>query len=181
VSALVPYKRLETAIDAARAVGEPLSIVGTGPELGRLQAAAGPHVTFLGWRSNDEIRTLYQGAAATLLPGVEDFGLVPVEAQACGCPVVALAEGGASETVVDGDTGVLVRERSTEAFADGIRRLRGIPIDTDRLRQHATSFSRARFLTDFRNVVEEITPLPSAADAARRTPPSPPAVREDQQ
>jgi glycosyltransferase involved in cell wall biosynthesis len=177
VSALVPYKRLETAIDAARAVGEPLSIVGTGPELGRLQAAAGPHVTFLGWRSNDEIRTLYQGAAATLLPGVEDFGLVPVEAQGCGCPVVALAEGGASETVLDGETGVLVRERSTEAFAAGIRRVRDIPIDTDRLRRHAESFSRARFLTDFRKVVEEIAPSPPADDAARRTPPLPPAVR----
>jgi glycosyltransferase involved in cell wall biosynthesis len=188
VSALVPYKRLETAIDAARAVGERLSIVGTGPELSRLQAGAGPEVTFLGWRSNDEIRTLYQQSAATLLPGVEDFGLVPVEAQACGCPVVALAEGGASETVVDGETGVLVQDRSTDAFAAGISRLRGIPTDTDRLRRHAESFSRERFLTDFKRVVEDAVrepPPPAAREpqdyfAASRTPTPPPAAREDE-
>ena len=157
VSALVPYKRLETAIDAARAVGAPLSIVGTGPELSRLQAAAGPDVAFLGWRSNEEIRTLYQQSAATLLPGVEDFGMVPVEAQACGCPVVALSEGGAAETVIDGETGVLVQERSTEAFADGLRRAAGMSVDTDRLRSHAEQFSKDRFLSGFNAVVAEAT------------------------
>ena len=82
-----------------------MTIVGTGPERARLQRSAGPGVTFLGWRSDEEIRELYRTAEATLLPGVEDFGMVPVEAQACGCPVVALAEGGAAETVVDGENG----------------------------------------------------------------------------
>jgi glycosyltransferase involved in cell wall biosynthesis len=153
----VPYKRLETAIDAARAVGAPLSIVGTGPELSRLQAVAGPDVAFLGWRSNEEIRTLYQQSAATLLPGVEDFGMVPVEAQACGCPVVALSEGGAAETVIDGETGVLVQERSTEAFADGLRRAAVMCFDSDRLRGHAEQFSKERFLSGFKTVVAEAT------------------------
>jgi glycosyltransferase involved in cell wall biosynthesis len=183
VSALVPYKRLETAIDAARMLGEPLSIVGTGPELSRLQGRAGDGVTFLGWRSNEEIRTLYQQSAATLLPGVEDFGLVPVEAQACGCPVVALSEGGAAETVVDGETGVLVAERSTDAFAAGITRLRTLALDPDRLRQHAETFSRERFLAEFRSAVNDACAAarqPLAA-AARRTRPSQEAAAEDQQ
>ena len=166
VSALVPYKRLETAIDAARAVGAPLSIVGTGPELSRLQAVAGPDVAFLGWRSNEEIRTLYQQSAATLLPGVEDFGMVPVEAQACGCPVVALSEGGAAETVIDGETGVLVQERSTEAFADGLRRAAGMCFDSDRLRSHAEQFSKERFLSGFHAVVTDAVASHSANAAS---------------
>ena len=105
VSALVPYKRVDVAIEACRAVGAPLTIVGRGPEDARLRQMAGPDVTFLGWRSDDEIRDLYGRAAAVLLPGVEDFGMVPVEAQACGAPVVALRAGGACETIVDGVTG----------------------------------------------------------------------------
>jgi glycosyltransferase involved in cell wall biosynthesis len=185
VSALVPYKRLETAIDAARTLGEPLSIVGTGPELSRLQARAGGGVTFLGWRSNEEIRTLYQQSAATLLPGVEDFGLVPVEAQACGCPVVALSEGGAAETVVDGETGVLVSDPSPDAFAAGINRLRLRGLDTDRLREHAESFSRDRFLTEFKRTVDDAwsarTLQAARSVAARRTRPAQTAVRENNQ
>jgi glycosyltransferase involved in cell wall biosynthesis len=183
VSALVPYKRLETAIDAARMLGERLSIVGTGPELGRLQSRAGESVTFLGWRSNEEIRSLYQQSAATLLPGVEDFGLVPVEAQACGCPVVALSEGGAAETVVDGETGALVSDRSTDAFAAGINRLRFLTLDPDRLRQHAESFSRDRFLTGFQRAVDEtwIAARRPLADAARRPRSRQEAAVEDEQ
>ena len=181
VSALVPYKRLETAIDAARLLGERVSVVGSGPELGRLQSRAGGGVSFLGWRSNEEIRTLYQQSAATLLPGVEDFGLVPVEAQACGCPVVALSEGGAAETVVDGETGVLVTAKSTDAFAAGINRLRFLTLDTDRLRRHAESFSRDRFLTEFQHAVDDACSaarLPPAAAATRTRSPQAAAVED---
>jgi len=155
VSALVPYKRLDVAIDSCRRVGVPLSVVGTGPELARLQASAGPDVEFLGWRSNEEIRELYRQSTAVLMPGVEDFGMVPVEAQACGCPVVALAEGGSDETVVDGETGVLVHDRSTDAFTDGLNRVRSLSVDPPRLRQHALRFSRERFMASFRAVVDE--------------------------
>ena len=105
VSALVPYKRIDLAIDACRRVGAPLRIVGDGPDRRRLEAAGGQDVTFLGRLTDEEIRTEYQAARAVLLPGEEDFGIVPVEAQACGTPVVALAAGGALETVVDGETG----------------------------------------------------------------------------
>ncbi len=162
VSALVPYKRLEVAIDACRELRAPLTVVGTGPELSRLQAFAGPDVRFLGWRSNEEIRELYQQSVATLLPGVEDFGMVPVEAQACGCPVVALGEGGAAETVIDGETGVLVSESSARAFVDGLSRVLRFDPDADRLRAHALTFSRERFLTNFQQVVRQSMQVPAA-------------------
>ncbi len=108
VSALVPYKRLDIAIEACRLARVPLRIVGQGPEEARLkQLAAGTPTEFLGWRTDSDVRDLYRSAAVVLLPGTEDFGIVPVEAQACGVPVVALAHGGACETVVDGVTGFL--------------------------------------------------------------------------
>ena len=166
VSALVPYKRLDVAIDACRRLGAPLTIVGTGPEQTRLQAMAGSDVTFLGWRSNEEIRELYRRSAATLLPGVEDFGMVPVEAQACGCPVVALGSGGAGETVVDGDTGVLVFDPSIEAFAEGLSRVRSLAFEGTSLREHALQFSRERFVTGFEAAVARAAAARENASAA---------------
>ena len=155
VSALVPYKRLETAVAACRRVGAPLRIVGTGPERERLEAVAGPEVEFLGWQSDEQIRDLYRSSAATLLPGMEDFGIVPVEAQACGCPVVALDAGGARETVADGRTGVLVRDGSIDAFAGGLQAAARIRFDRDAIRANALRFSREVFLTQFQQAVDE--------------------------
>lgn len=155
VSALVPYKRVDLAIEACRIAGRRLRIVGTGPELSRLRAIAGPDVEFLGWQSDDRIRDLYREAAATLLPGVEDFGIVPVEAQACGCPVVALDRGGVRETVIDGVTGVLVPEPTATAFADGLGRLLDTRFDPAAIRANALGFARRRFLTAFQSAVDE--------------------------
>ena len=154
VSALAPYKRLDVAIKACQQLGAPLTVIGTGPERAKLERSAGPGVTFLGWQSNEQIRERYRTAEAALLPGAEDFGIVPVEAQACGCPVVALAEGGAVETVVDGKTGVLVRESSSEAFADALSRVRNLDVDESALRAHAEGFSREQFLSRFQAAVD---------------------------
>jgi glycosyltransferase involved in cell wall biosynthesis len=153
VSALVPYKRVDLAIEACRRVGAPLTIVGHGPEEARLRALAGPDTRFLGWRTDDEIRELYGAARAVLLPGVEDFGIVPVEAQACGAPVVALGAGGALETVVDGATGVLVAEPTVEALAEGLTRVGRTRFDRGAIRASAERFSRQRFMTDFQAAV----------------------------
>ncbi len=117
VSALVPYKRVDLAMMAARQAGVGLTVVGNGPERANLERLAGDGIELLGWRTDDEIRDLYRASTATILPGEEDFGIVPVEAQACGRPVVALGRGGALDTVIDGETGVL--------FADTDRRLPG--------------------------------------------------------
>ncbi len=156
VSALVPYKRIDTAIESARLAGVPLKIVGDGPERARLSEVAGPETTFLGRRSDEDIRELYRGAAVTLLPGEEDFGIVPVEAQACGSPVVALARGGATETVVDGRTGVLVEDASAPAFADGISRAIAASFDRAVIRRNAERFSRERFVDEIGHAVASL-------------------------
>jgi glycosyltransferase involved in cell wall biosynthesis len=155
VSALVPYKRLDVAIDACRRLQVPLRIVGTGPERDRLERRAGGGVEFLGWQTDDQIRELYRSSRATLLPGTEDFGIVPVESQACGTPVVALNAGGARETVVDGETGVLVDGPSVEAFAAGLERALTTTFDRSAVRRNAARFSRANFLRSFIAAVEQ--------------------------
>ena len=161
VSALVPYKRIDVAIGAARLAGLPLRIVGEGPERDRLHdGAADAPVEFLGHQTDDQIRSLYQGAAAVVLPGEEDFGIVPVEAQACGRPVVALARGGALETVRDGVTGVLVPEATPEAFADAFRSLPGRWFNTDVIRRHAEGFSRARFAHQMQALLDQTIQAP---------------------
>jgi glycosyltransferase involved in cell wall biosynthesis len=161
VSALVPYKRIDLAIDAARLAGLPLRIVGDGPDRERLRAhAEDAPVEFLGYQTDEEIRELYRGALAAVLPGEEDFGIVPVEAQACGRPVVALARGGALETVRDGVTGVLVPEASPTAFAEAFRSLPSRWFDADVIRRHAEGFSRPRFAAGMRRVLDETIAAP---------------------
>ena len=155
VSALVPYKRLDLAIDACALANVPLRIVGDGPDRERLRARAGPSVEFLGVRSDEEIRDLYQGSAALLLPGEEDFGIAPVEAQACGRPVVALSRGGARETVRHGTSGWLVDELTPEAFATAIRRVTAQLLDAGAIRSDALRFSRRRYQDAMRVCLEE--------------------------
>jgi glycosyltransferase involved in cell wall biosynthesis len=128
--------------------------------LGRLRTRAGDRVTFLGALSNDAIREEYQRAAVTLLPGEEDFGIVPVEAQACGRPVVAYGRGGALETVKNGETGVLVTEETPEAFAAGIRRALSEPFEVPVIRAHAESFGRARFAREMQVLIGHILSAP---------------------
>ncbi len=121
--------------------------------------AAGPgwRTASSGWvlRSDEEIRELYRACAMVLLPGEEDFGIVPVEAQACGRPVVAAGVGGAVETVEDGVTGVLVAPGSAEALADGIRQARATRFDPAALRRHAEAFGRERFVSRMAAIVDE--------------------------
>jgi glycosyltransferase involved in cell wall biosynthesis len=145
VSALVPYKRIETAIDACGRLGLPLKIVGDGPERAVLERRGNGHTQFLGRVSDDDVRALYQRAAVVLLPGEEDFGIVPLEAQACGRPVVALGRGGATETIVAGETGVLVDDASADALAEGVAAALRTAFDPQAIRRHAERFGRSRF------------------------------------
>jgi len=156
VSALVPYKRLEVAIRACAALGARLKIVGDGPERQRLARIAGPETEFLGRRGAEALRTLYQRATALIQAGEEDFGMAPVETQACGRPVVALARGGALESVEDGVTGILVSEPTPEAFAQGLARVRSQRFDPEAIRARALRFSRARFTAGVREAAGEL-------------------------
>ena len=158
VSALVPYKRLEIAIDACRLAGVPLTIVGGGPDrarLERLAAQSSSGVTFLGRLSDDQIRDQYNRAALVLMTGEEDFGIVPIEAQACGRPVVALGRGGAVETIVPGETGILVEEPTPRAFATAIRDALAHRFDADAIRRHAERFGRSRFGDEITAIIDE--------------------------
>jgi glycosyltransferase involved in cell wall biosynthesis len=159
VSALVPYKRIDVAIEASRLSGTPLRIIGNGPEreaLATLAAKSGSDIQLLGSLSDGEVRDFYRRAAAVLLPGEEDFGIVPVEAQACGTPVIALARGGALETVIDGVTGVLVDDPAPEAFAAGIARATQMSFDRAVIRAHAVTFDSAVFSRAIQSSIESL-------------------------
>jgi glycosyltransferase involved in cell wall biosynthesis len=160
VSALVPYKRVDLAIAACERIGATLRIVGEGPDRERLARAAGPGTAFLGWLSNEQIRDEYRRAAAVILPGEEDFGIVPLEAQACGRPVVALGRGGALDTVSDGETGVLFAEPTVDALAAALAAVGTLRVDRARLRGHAEQFSRERYTERMRGVIEETVAAP---------------------
>jgi glycosyltransferase involved in cell wall biosynthesis len=156
VSALVPYKRLEVAVDAATRLGVPLKLVGAGPDAARLRARAGATVEFLGSVEGPALRDLYRGARALLLPGEEDFGIAPVEAMACGRPVIALGRGGATETVVPGVTGALVDEPDADAFAAAMEACRLDDYDARAIRAHAEGFGTARFEAAFGQAVADL-------------------------
>jgi glycosyltransferase involved in cell wall biosynthesis len=163
VSALVPYKRVELAIEACRRTGATLRIIGEGPDRARLEQAAGPGVEFLGRRTDEEIRDEYRRAAAVLLPGEEDFGIVPVEAQACGRPVVALARGGAVETVIPGETGVLFDTPTVESLSAALHDLARGSFDPLRIRRHAERFSRDRHLQQMGALIDEAAAAPAGS------------------
>lgn len=148
VSALVPYKRVDLAVEAFNRTGERLLIVGSGPERKKLQSCARPNVQFLGWQDDDALSRLYGGCRAVIFPGVEDFGIVPLEAMASGKPVVAYAKGGALETVrEDGNvpTGVLFHQQTPDALCEALQRFKTLRWNSSAIRRHALKFNRRVF------------------------------------
>lgn len=146
VSALVPYKRVDLAVRTYARLGFPLKIVGTGTETEALLAVAGPNTEFLGWRSNEDIRELYRACRLLIFPGEEDFGIVPLEAQACGRPVVAYGRGGALETISEGRTGVFFQQQTEVALLAAIEQAAALPWRDAEIRQHAEQFSHQAFI-----------------------------------
>jgi glycosyltransferase involved in cell wall biosynthesis len=161
VSALVPYKRVDLAMMAARQAGVALTVVGTGPERANLEKLTGNGIELAGWRADEEIRDIYRNSIAAILPGEEDFGIVPVEAQACGRPVVALGRAGALDTVIDGETGVLFDEPTVDSLAAALTRTVNTTWDASRIRAHAERFSRARFANEIRQIVDDTVSAPA--------------------
>ena len=142
---LLAYRRIDLAVDAANRLGRPLVIVGDGPERPRLESLAGPLVRFLGRVDRAALLDLFGRCHAYLVPGIEDFGIAPVEAMAAGRPVVAFRAGGATETVVEGETGLLFDEPSGAALAAAIRSLDDLRLDPEAIRRHAEGFDTAVF------------------------------------
>jgi glycosyltransferase involved in cell wall biosynthesis len=149
VSALVPYKRVELAIEAAAASGRELVVIGGGPLLERFRSEAPPNVSVLGAVDRGTIVRTLAAARSLILPGVEDFGITPLEAMALGTPVVALGEGGVLDTVVDGRTGVLFTEPTVASLTAALDAVERRTWDRDAIRAHAAGFSRERFRREF--------------------------------
>ncbi len=164
VSALVPYKRVDLAVRAYSAAQRRLKVAGSGSERKRLQALAGPTIEFLGPQSDAEIRQLYRSARLLVFPGEEDFGIVPLEAQACGCPVTAFRKGGATETVVEGVTGEFFdHQEAASLLAAAHRCARRVP-DADAIRAHAEQFSVNAFSKNMTAAIQDLLNKKIAGD-----------------
>ncbi len=137
---LLAYKRVDLAVRAAALLGRPLIVVGDGPERSRLERLAGPATRFLGHIDQAKLEDLQRRCRALLVPAAEDFGMAAVEAMAVGRPVVALAAGGALETVVDGETGVLFEDETPRGMAAAIERLESMALDPYAARERALQF-----------------------------------------
>jgi glycosyltransferase involved in cell wall biosynthesis len=152
---VVPYKRVELAVAACARLERPLKVAGDGRALGSVTAAAGgrEQIELLGRVADAERDALMGSARALLFPGEEDFGIVPVEAQAAGLPVIAYRIGGASETVIDGRTGVLFDQQSALGLAGAIERFEGLELDEHAIRANAERFGRERFRAEMAGAI----------------------------
>jgi glycosyltransferase involved in cell wall biosynthesis len=155
VSRLIPYKRIDLAIEACNRLGAPLCVVGDGRDRASLEALAGPSVRFAGFVADQEARAYRATCRAFLFPGEEDFGIAPVEAMAAGRPVIAFAGGGALDTVVDGETGALFSPQSADALAATLAAFDPTRFDPERIRAHALGFATSTFKKRFADLVDD--------------------------
>jgi glycosyltransferase involved in cell wall biosynthesis len=169
VGRLVPYKRFDLLIDVANAHRFPLTIVGRGSDAARLKKLAGSTVTFRGHVSDEELVRLYRNAKALLLPQLEDAGIVPREAQAAGTPVIAFAEGGALDVIVNGVTGVLFSQQTKESLEEALRAFKGMTFDHAAIQEHARKFSSEGFRDAVLALVEDVRQKASASRTATTT------------
>jgi glycosyltransferase involved in cell wall biosynthesis len=151
---LIPYKRLELAVQACTRLGVPLKVFGAGRDRERLQQLAGPTVTFLGHVGEAERQALFARCRAFLFPGYEDFGITPLEAMAAGRPVIAYAAGGARDTIVPGVTGRFFHAQTSDALAEAILADRETSYDPDRIRRHAEQFGPDVFARRMRELID---------------------------
>jgi glycosyltransferase involved in cell wall biosynthesis len=158
VSALVPYKRIDLAIAAAIAGNKRLVVIGGGPLLDELRARSGNDVELLGSVSREVIIERLSRARSLILPGVEDFGITPLEAMALGTPVVALGQGGVRDSVNEGKTGIFFDRPEVDSLRRALDAVESRPWDRESIRAHARTFSRARFDERFREQLSAITP-----------------------
>jgi glycosyltransferase involved in cell wall biosynthesis len=163
VSALVPYKKIELAIEACRRLNRPLVVIGSGPEARRLKKMAGRRTQFLGWQSDETIRDYLRRCRALVFPGQEDFGIVPVEAHACGAPVVAYGRGGVTETVLDAGesrvgSGLFFHEQTADSLIDALRWVEDHPhqFSSPLARKQAVRFNAARYEHELLSLLEAV-------------------------
>jgi len=154
VSRLVSYKKVDLAIQAFNQLGLPLKIVGTGSQMRKLKKMAGKNIEFLGQLTDKELLGYYQRCQALIFPQEEDFGIVPLEAQACGRPVIAYQGGGALETVIEGKTGLFFDSQTPGSLVRAIKKFETSKFSSQACRQNAERFGQTRFKKEFKEIVE---------------------------
>jgi glycosyltransferase involved in cell wall biosynthesis len=170
VSPLAPNKRVDIAVNAFNSIGLPLIVIGSGQEEKKLEKMAGKNIKLMGWQSDEVVREHYVNCKALIFPGVEDFGIVPLEAQACGKPVIAFGEGGALETIVPLDknnknekerssnaTGIFFYEQTPESLVQAVARFEEAQdsFNWQVIRKNAESFDRTVFKDNVRKYIEQ--------------------------
>ena len=153
VSRLISHKRVDLVVEACTRLKKQLVVVGDGPERQRLEAMAGETVRFAGRVSDEQLADLYRCARALVFPSYEDYGIVPLEAQAWGVPVVAYGRGGSLETIQAGSTGIFFDEQTTESVVDAILKFETMKFNEDEIRKWVRRFDPASFITGIRQFV----------------------------
>ncbi len=170
LSRLIPYKRIDLAIEACNSLDQQLVVIGSGPDRKRLEAMAGPTIKFLGRLSYEQINQYLSVCQALILPGEEDFGMVPLEAASAGRPTIAFRGGGATETVVEGVTGLFFDSPDAKSLAAAIQNFRNYHWSAEVLRQHAEKFDVEAFRQQFHQLLNSIgVTLTTAEFAASRS------------
>lgn len=154
-SRFVPYKRIDLAIEACKKLNRKLIVIGDGEQREYLKSLANDNTIFTGRISDEEVKDYLQRCKAMIFCAEEDFGIVPLEAQACGRPVIAYGKGGALETVVDKVTGVFFLKQEVESVIEGIKKFEKLNLDTNEIYNHAMKFSRERFKKEIEGVVND--------------------------
>ncbi len=154
ISELVPYKRIDLAVSAFNRLGRRLVIIGDGPERSRLESSANPNIEFLGRRKFMDLKAHLEVAKAFIFPGIEDFGITPVEAQAAGCPVIAFRAGGALETVIDSQTGLFFDEQTDESLIAAVEAFDTGIYTPQVCKNSSLRFSAARFRREYHSFVD---------------------------
>lgn len=157
VGRIVAYKRFDIVVEAFNKLNYELIIIGDGAELNNIKKIANNNISFLGYKNSEEVNTYISQAKGFIHSGIEDFGIAPIEAQACGTPVIAYGKGGILETVIDSETGVFFKEQTVDSLIDAVFRFEKIKFDIENVRSNALKFSQERFVNEFKSFVEEKT------------------------
>lgn len=157
ISAFAPYKKIDIAIKAFNILGYPLKIIGTGQEEKKLKSIAKSNIEFLGWESYESLRKYYSNCKAFIFPGEEDFGITPVEAQACGKPVIAYGKGGVLETVIPDVTGIFFQEQTPESLIEAVKKFETMKFDGNKIRENTIRFNYQRFKTEINKYIQNKT------------------------
>lgn len=156
VSRMVPYKKMDLIVEAFSAMPEHrLVVIGDGPDLNKIKGKAAGNIEILGYQSDPILKDYLQRAKALVFAAIEDFGILPVEAQACGTPVIALGKGASLETIIDGQTGLFFNEQTVTAIQEAVQRFERREFDPRVIRSHAETFSSSRFAKEFQDWVKE--------------------------